>query len=181
MTELNFPPLRDLGVALPLAAFGLIACALSAIGFGVMLSGAMSGAGGLLGAMLMIGFVAPLAVFGAVFVALALYMVCNGLAVSVRSDGIETRRTLLGFTVARKRIGKSELAAIEPEIASRYQSLFEAEPIYLLIARDTTRRRRVVVAESLRGATRMTETRSLIERAAGLADRSAVSETPPAD
>ena len=169
MTELNFPPLRDLGVAFPLAAFGLIACALSAVGAGAMLSGAMSGAGGLLGAVLMIGFVAPLAVFGAVFVVLALYMVCNGLAVTVGDDAIETRRTMFGLVVARKRIAKSELAAIEPEIASRYQSLFGAEPIYLLIARDTTRRRRVVVAESLRGEARMSRTRSLIERAAGLA------------
>lgn len=178
MTELNFPPLRDIGVALPLAAFGLIACALSAIGAGVMLAGAMSGTGGLLGAMLMIGFVAPLAVFGALFVVLALYMVCNGLAVSVGDEGIETRRTLFGLTVARKRISKKELAAIEPEIASRYQSLFEAEPIYLLVARDAARRRRVVVAESLRGEARMTETRRLIERAAGLAGPS---EKRPAD
>lgn len=169
MTELNFPPLRDLGVVLPLAAFGAIACALSAIGAGVMVSGAMSGAGGLLGAMLMIGFVAPLAVFGATFVVLALYMVCNGLAVSVRDDGIETRRTLFGFVIARRRIAKADLAAIEPEIASRYQSLFEAEPIYALVARDTLGRRRVVVAESLRGEARMTEMRRLIERAAGLA------------
>lgn len=169
LTELEFPALRDIGAALPLAAFGLIACALSAIGAGVMLSGASSGAGGLLGAMLMIGFVAPLAVFGALFVVLALYMVCNGLAVTVDNEGIDTRRTLFGLIVARKRISKTELAAIEPEIASRYQSLFEAEPIYRLIAHDAARGRRVVVAESLRGEARMTETRRLIEAAAGLA------------
>ena len=39
MTELDFPPLRDPRVALPLALFGLIACALAAIGAGVMLAG----------------------------------------------------------------------------------------------------------------------------------------------
>ena len=120
----------------------------------------------------MIGFVAPLGAFGAIFITLAVYMVCNGLSVTVGEDGIETRRTLFGLPVARKRIGKSELRAIEPEIASRYQSLFDAEPVYLLVARDATRRMRVIVAESLRGEARMSEVRSRIERAAGLAERS---------
>ena len=170
MTELNFPPLRDPRVALPLAAFGLIACALAAIGAGVMLSGALSNTAGLLGAMLMVGFVAPLGVFGAIFVALAIYMVCNGLSVRVGDDGIETRRTLFGVPVARNRIGKSELRTIEPEIASRYQSLFDTEPVYLLVARDAPRRMRVIVAESLRGEARMAEVRRVIERAAGLTE-----------
>lgn len=169
MTELNFPPLRDRRVALPLAIFGLIACALAAIGVAVMLS---SDTGGPVAAILMVIFVAPLGVFGAIFVALALYMALNGLSVTVGDEGIETRRTIFGFLVARKRIGRSELRTIEPEIASRYQSVFDTEPTYLLVARDATRRMRVIVAESLRGEARMGEVRSLIERAAGLAERS---------
>ena len=171
MTELNFPPLRDPRIALPLAAFGVIACALAAIGAAVMLAGVSAGVGGLLAAVLMIAFVAPLGVFGVIFVALAIYMVCNALSVTVGDEGIETRRTLFGFLLAHRRIARSELDAVEPEIASRYQSVFETEPVYLLVARDATRRMRVIVAESLRGEARMTEMRSLIERAAGLAER----------
>ena len=171
MTELNFPPLRDPRVALPLALFGVIACALATIGAGVMLSGALSDTAGLLGAMLMVGFVAPLGVFGVIFVALAIYMVCNGLSVRVGADGIETRRTLFGVPVARKVIARAALTTIEPEIASRYQNLFDTEPVYLLVARDASRRMRVIVAESLRGEARMAEIRRVIERAAGLAER----------
>jgi hypothetical protein len=172
LTELDFPPLRDLRAALPLAAFGLIACALSTIGAGVMLAASSSGAAGLLATMLMIGFVAPFGIFGAVFVGLAIYMAANRLAVTVGEDGVATRRSVFGMVVARQRIGTNELALIEPEIVSRYQRLFDPAPIYRLVARDAARRIRVVVAESLRGEARMAEVRSRIERAAGLAQPS---------
>jgi len=53
--------------------------------------------------------------------------------------------------------------ALEPEIASRHQNLFSAEPVYRLVARDASSRARVVVAESLQGEALMDEVKSLIQ------------------
>lgn len=161
--ELYFPPWRIPHVALALAAFGVIACALALVGTAVMLESALANTAGVLGALMMVGFVAPLGVFGVIFLVLAVYMLANALLVRVEPAGIATSRRLFGLVVARRHVPREALAELEPEIASRHQSFFSVEPVYQLVARDATRKARVVVAESLQGAALMNEVKSLIE------------------
>ena len=160
--ELYFPPLRTPEVALPLAVFGVIAAAIPGIAIFALLPGALSDAGSLMSATLIAGFVLPFFAFGAVFVALAFYMVANALLVRVHPEGIETARILFGVVVRRRRIARSDIASLEPEMASRYQSLFSSAPIYQLVARARDRRR-IVVGETLRGESAMTRVKALLE------------------
>jgi hypothetical protein len=168
--ELYFPPFRLPQVALALAAFGAIACALALVGAAVMLESAMVSTAGVLGAVMMVGFVAPLGVFGLIFLGLAVYMLANALWVRVETGGIVTRRTLFGLVVSQGRLPREALAKIEPEIASRHQSLFSSQPVYQLVAWDARHRTRLVVGESLHGATLMERVKALIESAATLRD-----------
>lgn len=161
--ELYFPPWRMPQVALALAAFGAIACALALVGTAVMLSSAMASTAGVLVAVMMVGFVAPLGAFGVIFLVLAVYMLANALLVRVEPGGIATSRSLFGLVVSRKRLPREAFGELEPEIASRHQNVFSAEPVYQLVARDTSQRSRVVVAESLQGAALMDEVKALIE------------------
>jgi hypothetical protein len=161
--ELYFPPLRDGEVALPLAVFGLIAAAIPGIAIVALAPGALSDAGSQLSAALIAGFVLPFFVFGAVFILLAFYMFANALLVHAGAEGIETARILFGVVIRRQRIGRGEIASVEPEIASRYQSLFSSAPIYQLVARAHDRRR-IVVGETLRGESAMTRVKNLLER-----------------
>jgi hypothetical protein len=165
--ELYYPPGRMPQVALALAAFGAIACALSLIGTAVMLDSAMVSTAGVLVAVMMASFVAPLGVFGVIFLGLSVYMVANALRVRVGPEGIATSRRLFGLVVSRKRVTREALVELAPEIASRHQNLFSAEPVYQLVARDAGRRTRVVVAESLQGEALMDGVRSLIESVIG--------------
>jgi hypothetical protein len=165
--ELYFPPWRMPQVAFALAAFGAITSALAIVGGAVMLESALASTAGALAAVMMVAFVAPLGVFGVLFLALALYMLTNALLVSVEPGGIATRRSLFGVVVARKRLQREALAALEPEIASRHQNIFSTAPVYQLIARDASRRRRVVVAETLQGEALMSEVKALIESVTG--------------
>jgi hypothetical protein len=160
--ELYFPPLRMPEVALPLAAFGVIAAVIPGVAVVALAPAAAADAGSLLSAALIAGFVLPFIVFGAMFVVLALYMVANALLVRIRSEGIETARILFGVVVKRHRIARSDIDTLEPEIASRYQSLFSADPVYQLVARARDRRR-IVVGETLRGEPAMTRIKALLE------------------
>jgi hypothetical protein len=160
--ELYFPPLRMPEVALPLAAFGVIAAAIPGVAIVALIPAAIANAGSLLSATLIAGFVLPFVVFGAMFVVLAFYMVANGLLVRIRSEGIETARILFGVIVKRHRIARSDIDCVEPEIASRYQSLFSSDPVYQLVARARDKRR-VIVGESLRGEPAMTRIKALLE------------------
>jgi hypothetical protein len=164
--ELYFPAGRMPHVALALAAFGAIACALAIVGGAVMLGSALSGTAGTLAAVMMVGFVAPLGVFGAIFVALAVYMVGNALLVRIGANEISTRRSLFGFVVSKKRVAREALGEVEPQIVSRHQSVFSTEPVYQLVARDGSQQR-VVVAESLQGEARMHQVKALIESVIG--------------
>lgn len=161
--ELYFPPWRMPQVALALAAFGAITSALALVGGAVMLESALASTAGALAAVMMVAIVVPLGVFGAIFLMLALYMVTNALLVSVEPAAIATRRSVFGVVVARRRLPREALAALEPEIASRHQSIFSKVPVYQLVARDAARRQRVVVAESLQGEALMSEVKALIE------------------
>ena len=160
---LYFPPLRMPEVALPLAAFGAIASALPGFTAAALLPAAAADTIGLLSAVLIAAFIVPFALFGVVFVVLAAYMVCNALCVRVRPSGIDTTRTICGLPVRRRHIARSELSALEPEITARHQSLFSAEPVYQLVARDAAREKRVIVAETLKGEALMERVKALIE------------------
>jgi hypothetical protein len=159
-------------VALALATFGAIACALAVVGAAVMLAGALASTAGVLAAVLMVGFVAPLGAFGVVFLALAVYMLANALVVRVGPEGIVTSRRLFGLVLWRKRLPREAAVALEPEIASRHQNIFSAEPVYRLVARDASTRASVVVAESLQGEALMDEVKSLIQSVMGPLNRS---------
>jgi hypothetical protein len=164
--ELYFPAGRMPHVALSLAAFGAIACALALVGGAVMLESAFGSTAGVLAAVMMVAFVAPLGVFGVIFLALAVYMVGNTLRVRIEAGEIATRRSLFGLVVSKKRVPREALTEVEPQIASRHQSVFSSQPIYQLVARDASQQR-VVVAESLQGEALMHEMKALIESVIG--------------
>jgi hypothetical protein len=160
--ELYFPPMRMPEVALPLAIFGVIATLLPAVAIAALLP-SLAGATGMVSAVLVASFIVPFAIFGAAFVVLALYMFCNALLVRVDRHAIDTARVLFGIVIRRRKLMRGDIAAIESEIASRYQSLFSSDPVYQLVARDGQRGRRVVVAETLKGESVMEELKALIE------------------
>jgi hypothetical protein len=111
------------------------------------------------------GLVLPFTLFGVVFAAIALYMISNALVVHADATEIVTARVLLGVVVKRRRLARSEIERVEAEIASRYQSLFSSDPVYQLVAR-TRDRRRIVLAETLRGEAEMERVRALLENPA---------------
>ncbi len=164
--ELYFPPLRNLTSAVALGAFGVIATALGSIGAIALVPGATS-TSGLMSSVLLAAFVLPFAMFGAVFVLIALYMALNGLIVRVTPQGITSIRTLFGVALVKHHMQKIDLAAIEPQIASRDQSPFTPEAVFRLVALDRARVRRVIVAESLNGESIMEDVKAMIEQAAG--------------
>ena len=163
--ELYFPPLRSTEVALPLAAFGAIAAALPSVAIAVLLPSVLASSGALLSAVLIAGFLLPFLAFGGVFVALAIYMVANALYVRIDRDRIETARGLFGVVVKRRCVERRDVERIEPQIASRYQSLFGAAPSYHLFAR-TRDGKRTVVGETLRGEASMARVKALLDGAA---------------
>ncbi|MGZ5232112.1 MAG: hypothetical protein ACXWC3_18995, partial [Burkholderiales bacterium] len=160
--ELYFPPLRMPEVALPLALFGVIATTLPALAIGGLLP-SLEVPSGVLSAILMASFVLPFGLFGAAFVLLAFYMLCNALMVRVDGDAIVTERVLFGIVARRRKILRSDIASIDAEIASRYQSLFSSDPVYQLVARGMRHHKRVIVAETLKGQALMNEVKAVID------------------
>lgn len=160
--ELYFPPLRSFAVAIPLAIFGAIAAVVPGVVIVALLPMLIANAGSLLGAVLISSFVLPFVVFGAVLVVVAIYMLANALHVRVDAEGIATTRLIFGAIVRRRRIARGDVAAVEPQIPARYQSLFKGLPSYHLYAR-TVDGRRAVVAESLHGEEAMERVRTIIE------------------
>jgi hypothetical protein len=163
--ELYFPPFRMPQVALPLAAFGAIAFAIPAAAIAPLIASALHDPGQMLTAVLIGGLVLPFTLFGVVFAAIALYMISNALVVHADATEIVTARVLLGVVVKRRRLARSEIERVEAEIASRYQSLFSSDPVYQLVAR-TRDRRRIVLAETLRGEAEMERVKALLENPA---------------
>jgi hypothetical protein len=163
--ELYFPPLRMPEVALGLGMFGVIASALPAIAAAAVLPAALADTAGMLAALFIAVFAIPLMSFGIVFIGLAIYTLCNALRVSIDSRTISTSRTVLGFTLSRRQLAHEEIVKIEPEIATRHQSLFSPDPIYQLVAIGSTRDQRLVVAEGLRGAVQMDAVSAIVRKA----------------
>jgi hypothetical protein len=160
--ELYFPPLRSFAVAIPLAIFGAISALVPAVVIAAMLPTLLANAGSLLGAVLISSFVLPFVVFGTALVFVAIYMLANALHVRVDAEEIATTRLVFGAIVRRRRIARSDIAAIEPQIPARYQSLFKALPSYHLYAR-TGDGKRTIVAESLHGEEAMERVRKILE------------------
>jgi hypothetical protein len=165
--ELYFPPLRLPAVALQLGAFGLVSTALAGLALAVLLPPSLEDTAALMAAVLLAIFLGPFAAFGLALFGIALYMGANALRVCIRSGWIETERTLLGAVVGRRRMRTADVASVEAWITARHQSVFSSEPVYQLVAVDRVRRRRVVVAESLKGDAIMDAVKALIETAAG--------------
>jgi hypothetical protein len=126
--ELYFPPGRMPEVALPLAVFGIIAAAIAAVALAALLPG-LADTSNVLSAVLVSAFVLPFLAFGAIFMLLAVYMVANALHVRIDSAGIETARSIFGLVTKRRRIAHADIGSVEAQIASRYQSLFSADPV----------------------------------------------------
>jgi hypothetical protein len=167
--ELCFPPLRSVAASAGLGAFGVICTALPTAAGAALVSAFGFDAHGLLVIALLAGFVLPLFAFGLTFVALAVYQLANSLYVRVERAGIATARRAFGFTFGRRVIGGADIAAIVPQIPSRFQSPLATEPSYRLIALNRAPGKAgMVVAESLSGEALMERVRMLIEDAAGL-------------
>jgi len=166
---LCFPPLRTPHVALVLGLFGIACLALPLFALSGLLATSQSNAHGLLMIALVGAFMAPLPVFGVVFVGLAVYLPANSLTVEVSPSGIRTVRRVFGLVCSRRELKCADIASLEAQIAARYQGLFSAEPYFRLVARHATLRKNdLVVAESLKGEALMTQMQALIARHAGL-------------
>jgi hypothetical protein len=123
---------------------------------------ALQGASGMVSAVLVAAFALPFGVFGAAFVGLAFYMLSNAFIVRVGAGSVRTARVLFGVVVRRQALAFGDVASLDAEIASRYQSLFSREPVYQLVARDGDGNR-VVIAETLQGESLMNEVKALFE------------------
>jgi hypothetical protein len=166
--ELYYPPLRSPQVAIPLALFGALACALPALGAGALLPFALASTAGALTAVLIGVFIAPFAIFGVVLVMQALHMLAHSLRVHVSDQGIIAAPFVFGVPLRARELERSEIASIEPRIPTRHQSLFSAEPIYQLVAWNAARTRCINVAESLRGEALMLRVKAAIEEMLGM-------------
>jgi hypothetical protein len=168
--ELYFPPFRAPAAALGLAAFGVLCAAIPAIAALALVPQIGAGPHGMIAAVLVGGFAAPFFLFGLVFVALAVHQFVNALYVRVEPSGIATARRAFGLTYSRRLVGSAEIAAIEPQIASRFQNAFGGQTSYRLMARvRSPGAMPVVIAENLPGAECMEHVRMLIEETTGVA------------
>ena len=157
---------------LTIALFGTLAFALSALGASALLASAFSNAAGALTAVLIGVFIAPFALFGAVLVIQALYMLAHSLRVQVSDQGIAAAPCVFGVPLPPRQLARSEIASIEPRIPTRHQILFSAEPVYQLVAWNAPRTRCIKVAETLRGEALMMRVKSAIEETLGIASAS---------
>jgi hypothetical protein len=161
--ELYFRPLRSAGAAIALAAFGILAIVLPLFSALSLVAAGGSDTEGQLTLALIAGVIVPFVAFGAVFVALAVYLLANSLSVWVTAAEIQTMRCVFGLPVYRHRLSRADFDDIEPAAAARYESVFDTEPRYRLLARSRAAGARpVVVAEGLRGEERMSYVRALI-------------------
>lgn len=122
----------------------------------------------LLALALLAGFVVPFVLCGIVFIGLAAYQAASSLIVHVGREAIFTERRLPGVTLARRQAATVDIAAIEPQIPARFQSLFGTEPRFRLVATLRGGAPPLVVAEGLAGERAMREMKALIEFTAGV-------------
>ena len=167
--ELYYPPLRTPEVALPLLLFGVLAFALPALGATALLPYALASTAGALTAVLLGVFLVPFAIFGAVLVVQALYMLAHSLRVRIGAEGITAAPFVVGLPLSASHLTRADIAAIEPRIPARHQSLFSSEPIYELVAQNASRTRSVRVATSLRGEALMMRLKIVIEETLAIA------------
>lgn len=166
---LYYPLFRCPDVAVPLALFGTLAFALPALAAAALLPSALASTAGAMIAVLVGVFIAPFALFGAVLVMQAAYMLSHALRVEAGPHGVTSTVLVLGVALPRKQLERADVAAIVPRILTRHQSMFSPQPIYHLVACDAGRTRCVTVAASLRGETLMMQVKTAIEEALGMA------------
>lgn len=167
--ELYFPPLRAPGIAAMLGLFGVACMVLPLLAVSSLLAAGGSAVHGLLAIALVSSFVAPFPVFGAVFVALAVYLLANSLTVTVSPSAIRTVRRVFGLKLGERELKRPEIASLEAQTAAKYQNLLGAEPNFRLVARHATlRKNNLVVAENLQGEPMTARVQALIAHHAGL-------------
>jgi hypothetical protein len=152
-------------VALPLSLFGVLAVLLTALAAGGFLP-ALDAPLGLVSVVLIASFALPFGIFGAACVVLGVYMLFNALLVRIDAETIVTKRILFGIVLRRCRLMRGDIASVRAEIASMEQSLFSANAIYRLVARDSRTGKRCVLAESLEGEASMKDMEALLNAAA---------------
>lgn len=136
---LYFPPLRTPQAALAVGLFGIACLILPLFALSGLLATSQNNAHGLLMFALLGTFMAPLPVFGVVFVGLAVYLPANSLTVEVSPSAIRTVRRVFGLVCSRRELKCADIASLEAQIAAKYQGLFSAEPYFRLVARRTRR------------------------------------------
>ena len=189
--ELYFPPLRTPGAASTLALFGL-ACFIPGFFAAVTVAPlADAGAAGMIALWLMAIFILPFIAFGVLFVALAVYLVANSLAVVVTASEIRSKRRLFGVALHERRVQCGDIAALDAVTQMRHRWPRDGMPFYSLVVRTKSgagltmreayrtgrltqfRNRNVTVAESLRGDELMGRVKREIARAARIEHLSA--------
>ena len=184
--ELYFPPFRTPGAALALALFGM-ACFIPGF-FAVIAMAplAESGAAGMIALWLMSIFILPFIAFGALFPAVALYLIANSLTVRITESEIRSLRRIFGVPLRERRVAPADVAALDAVAMLRYRWPRDDTPLYSLVVRTGSgaglpmqeacragrlaqfRDRNVTVAESLRGEELVEQIKAEIVSAARL-------------
>jgi hypothetical protein len=168
--ELHFPPLRAPGDAARLALFGAACLAPAALAALASAPAAGSDTAGWVALWLIATFIAPLFVFGVVFMVFAIYGLANSLTVRVSASGIRCVRRLLGIPLREHRIDCDNVAGLATVTAPGVRGFGQQERSSNLVVltksgRGLTwlnacrngrlndyRHRSITVAENLRGA-----------------------------
>jgi hypothetical protein len=144
--RLYFPPWRALHAALWLAAFGLACLAPAVFLGGGLIALAHSGALGIIVVWMVGIFVVPMAVFGVLFLAIAIYQCGNSLTVDATAAGIVTVRRWGGVRIRRRTVARAAIDSIDVEPGPRFAN-FRGHTDLRVVARHTASR--LVVAENL--------------------------------
>jgi len=185
--ELYFPPLRAPAAALALALFGAACLVPGVFAAAAMAPASGSDSAGMVALWLMGIFILPFVAFGVVFITVAAYLLGNSLRVEVTESGIASVRSVFGLPLARRRVARADIAALEAVAPLRYRGLSREEPYYSLVVKTRSgtgltmreawrtrrlgqyRNRAVTVAESLRGEALVERVKSEIITAGRLA------------
>ncbi len=144
--RLYFPPWRAPRAALRLGAFGLACLAPAAFLGEGLFAVAHTGALGIIIVWLVGIFVVPMAVFGVLFVLIAIYHLGNSLTVEATPTGIVTVRRWGGMCVRRHAIARAAIDSIDVEPGPRYANFRSYTDFRVVVRHAATR---LVVAENL--------------------------------
>jgi hypothetical protein len=144
--RLYFPPWRAPRAALRLGAFGL-ACLAPAVFLGEgLIALAHTGTLGIIIVWMLGIFVVPMALFGVLFVLIAIYQSANSLTVEATPAGIVAVRRWGGMRVRRRAFARPAINAINIEPGPRFAN-FRGHEDFRVVARHASAR--LAVAENL--------------------------------